>query len=259
MFWEFCAIRQEEWRNRNAGGPPPYTTDKVLRVKSIPNVFRELDRETMWMHSNIDSRKPADAIYGSIAFRLTCRIPLHEAFGGIPTVDQHDEWVRYLHEARGRGDRIFTRIYWTPHLYSYIRSMDTIAEHIDMITAKVTSADKIQDTFNALRELPSIRNFFAWQVTADLLEAKVNTFDEDSWCFLGPGPIHAFHLMYNERMTQSKAMVIARKYREVQHRALANTQTPWIPPPHIPEITLKNVEHALCEYFRWVSAHWRIG
>jgi hypothetical protein len=267
MFWEFCAIRQDEWHRRWGKAPPDltyirpdekYTTDPILARKDIPNVFRELDYETRFMHHYVDPRPARDILFGSIAFRLTAKVGPHRDFGGPPRVDQFEEWVQHLHKQREQGKPIFIRIYHTPSLRDYLEALEVIAEHADEIVRQLQASKTLKDAYYVLHGLPRIRNFYAWQCMADLLESKVVNFDENEWCFLGPGPIRAFEMMYLTRYNQNEAMVIARKLRDAQHKALATTQTPWVPPPHIPEFTLKNIEHALCEYMRWVWAHWRM-
>src|SRR5574339_358527 len=138
MFWEFCAIRMEEWRNRNAGGPPPFTTDPVLKMrgegsKTIPNVMRELDPETIFMHKHIDPRGPADQLFGSIAFRLTAKIGPHDTFGGPPRVQDLSRWEQHLLKCRQNGIATFIRIYHTPSLAQYIEALQDIADGIDIL------------------------------------------------------------------------------------------------------------------------------
>lgn len=250
-------MRQEEWWNRHLGAGPPFTTDPVLSVKSIPNVFRELDWENIWLHKHIDNQGTRVALFGAVAFRLTNRIPPHESFGGVPRAEQAKAWLEHLEDQRRKGVAMFTRIFHTPSLYQYNESLLELAEHIDHLSDNIDRTKSIREAFYEVHKIPRVRNFFAWQVTADLLEAKAIEFDEDTWCYLGPGPIRALNMMYGERMSQDKAMTIARRLLEVQDRALKNTYVPWRPPPHIPRLTLKNIEHALCEYLRFVWAHWR--
>lgn len=259
MFWEFCAVRQEEWWNRHTKAGPPYTSDEVLRVKEIPNVFRELDGPNLFLHKHIDNQGIPYALFGAVAFRLTNVIKPHEDFGGVPRPEQAEAWLRHLEEQRSKGVAMFTRIFHTPSFFQYREALLELAEHVDLLAKNISQADGIQAAFNEVHKIPRVRNFFAWQVTADMLEAKAIEFDEDTWCYLGPGPIRALHMMYGKRMSQSEAMVYARRLLEVQDKALKNTQVPWRPPPHIPRFTLKNIEHALCEFLRWTWAHWRIS
>jgi hypothetical protein len=257
MFWEFCAVRQEEWWNSKSGEPRPWSADPVMAHRPPPNVFRELDRECEWLHENLVRREPRDVIFGSIAFRLTNRIPPHETFGGTPRADQVDAFMKHLYRCRDQGMRLFTRIFHTPSLGQLDETLHIISEHIDPITEQFVNGKDMQESYYVLHGLPRVRNFFAWQCTADSLEAGIVNHNEDSWCYLGPGPLRAFHMMYGRKFSQKEGMVIARRLRDVQHKALRGTRVPWQPPPQFPELTLKNIEHALCEYLRWTNAHLR--
>lgn len=260
MFWEFCAIRMDEWWNRHQGLGPPYTTDPALQryVGDIPNVFRELDGPNIYLNNHIVGQGTAAALFGAVAFRLTNKIEIHEGFGGVPRPEQFPEWKEYFVKARARGVLAFTRIFQTPSTGQYLETLEELSSNIKPVSAAIDAAPTMRDAYYEIQKINRVRNFFAWQVTADMLEAKAMNYDENSWCYLGPGPLHALHLMYGKRYSQSQAMVIARKLHEVQHRALANTKFPYRLPPGYKELTLKNIEHALCEYYRWVKAHWRI-
>ncbi len=250
----------DEWWNRHQGIGPPYTSDPALQryVGDIPNVFRELDGPNIYLNNHIKGKGTAAALFGAVAFRLTNKIEIHEGFGGIPRPEQYDAWKAYFVNARSRGVPAFTRIFQTPTSWQYLDTLGELAESIDSITEEINNQKTLRDAYYSIQKINRVRNFFAWQVTADMLEAGALNYDENSWCYLGPGPLHALHLIHNRRYTQKQAMVIARKMHELQHRALSNTLIPYRLPPGYQEMTLKNIEHALCEYYRWVKAHWRI-
>ena len=260
MFWEFCAIRMDEWWNRHQGLGPPYTGDPALQryVGDIPNVFRELDAPNIYLHNCINEQGTAVALFGAVAFRLTNKIEIHEGFGGVPRPEQFKEWKEYFYDARARGVPAFTRIFQTPSTGQYLETLSELADNIGTLARRIDACSSLREAYYEIQKINRVRNFFAWQVSADMLEAKALKYDENSWCYLGPGPLHAFHLMYNRRFSQKEGMVIARRLHEVQHRALANTKIKYRLPPGYKELTLKNIEHALCEYYRWVKAHWRI-
>ncbi len=261
MFWEFCAIRMDEWWNRHEGLGPPYTADPALQryVGDIPNVFRELDEPNEFLHNCIVDQGTEVALFGSVAFRLTNRIPVHASFGGVPRPEQLPEWKAHFLRARAMGIPTYTRIFQTPTTDQYFETLEELVTILKPLAKDIDNSPTMRDAYYHLQRINRIRNFFAWQVTADMLEAHAMNYDENSWCYLGPGPLHAFKLMYNRSIGQKEGMLIARRLHEVQHRALANTKIPFRLPPGYKELTLKNIEHALCEYYRWVKAHWRIS
>ena len=96
--------------------------------------------------------------------------------------------------------------------------------------------------------------FAAWQVTCDLLESGcVGPEAEataESWALLGPGALAGAALADGQFKTlrPTDALDVALALRDAQPADLE-------PPPEAPgRFSLKNVEHALCEYARWVRA-----
>jgi hypothetical protein len=260
MFWEFCAIRMDEWHKRHAGLGPPYTADPALQryVGDIPNVFRELDEPNIYLHKYIDGQGTAVALFGAVAFRLTNQIGIHDGFGGVPRPEQFEAWRTYFYDARLRGIKAYTRIFQTPSTTQYFETLEELVENLPILVPMINESKDMKEGYYNIQKINRVRNFFAWQVMADMLEAKAVNWDENSWCYLGPGPLHALGLMYNRKFGQKEGMIYAQRLHEVQHKALANTKIPYRLPPGYKELTMKNIEHALCEYYRWVKAHWRI-
>jgi hypothetical protein len=52
-FWRFVHERQEIWRKKSAGEPAPWTSDPILRYNSFTNVYRELDRGTLYLQQHL--------------------------------------------------------------------------------------------------------------------------------------------------------------------------------------------------------------
>lgn len=250
----------QEWWNRHEGLGPPYTADPVLQrwVTDIPNIFRELDEPNIYLHKYIDGQGTAVSLFGAVAFRLTNQICIHDGFGGVPRPEQFEAWRKYFYEARLRGVKAFTRIFQTPSTGQYFETLEELVENLPVLVPMIDNSKDMQEAYYHIQKINRVRNFFAWQVLADMLEAKAVNFDENSWAYLGPGPLRAMELMYRRKMGQREALVYARRLHEVQHKALANTLVPFKLPPGYKELTLKNIEHALCEWLRWVNHHWRI-
>ncbi|MFZ5425114.1 MAG: nucleotide kinase domain-containing protein [Patescibacteria group bacterium] len=49
----FMAERMKIWAKKNAGLNPPYTADKTLQTYKFCNIYRELDRQTIEIHSHL--------------------------------------------------------------------------------------------------------------------------------------------------------------------------------------------------------------
>lgn len=53
QFWRFVHERQEIWRKKSASEPAPWTSDPILRCNSFTNVYRELDRGTLYLQQHL--------------------------------------------------------------------------------------------------------------------------------------------------------------------------------------------------------------
>ena len=47
-FFAYARKRHEIYLKRKAGEPPPWTDDPILQQYRFTNVFRELDKTTLW-------------------------------------------------------------------------------------------------------------------------------------------------------------------------------------------------------------------
>ena len=52
-FLKFAHERHEIYLRRTAGRPKPWTRDPILQTYSFTNVYRELDRVTIWVREHI--------------------------------------------------------------------------------------------------------------------------------------------------------------------------------------------------------------
>ena len=100
--------------------------------------------------------------------------------------------------------------------------------------------------------IPNVGDFFAWQILCDLLECKVLGWNTDNqWACLGPGAKNGLRRIFCLETTRG----------ELKHtrllRDLCYPKGPKsgfarmglkFPAFLLKELSLKNVEHALCEY-----------
>lgn len=80
-FFEFARERHAVHLRRRAGQSPPFTQDPVIQQYKFTNVFRELDRTTVWFRENVrdPKRHDADAILSTMVFRWFNRVTTGEA------------------------------------------------------------------------------------------------------------------------------------------------------------------------------------
>jgi hypothetical protein len=47
--WDWIQERHRIYLEKAAGAPPPWTTDEIMQTYRFCNVFRELDKVTVWV------------------------------------------------------------------------------------------------------------------------------------------------------------------------------------------------------------------
>lgn len=89
-FFAFARERHSIYLRRQAGQARPWTTDPILQKYSFTNVFRELDRTTVWWRAVSDTmRDKPEVLLATVLFRWFNRISTGEAiFNPDPLVQQ---------------------------------------------------------------------------------------------------------------------------------------------------------------------------
>jgi alpha-glutamyl/putrescinyl thymine pyrophosphorylase clade 1 len=79
-FFAFCRERHQIYLRRQAGDPWPWTRDPILQRYKFTNVFRELDRTTVWFREHVRDRMRADpaVLLATVVFRWFCRQEIGE-------------------------------------------------------------------------------------------------------------------------------------------------------------------------------------
>lgn len=111
-----------------------------------------------------------------------------QALGGIPT---REEWTIFQSKFRKLPPPVFTSAHLNPGVNRYLEAMQFLKTNVSSKAVKLFEASQARDLekcFNIIREIPHVGNFFAWQVTCDLLESKcLAPCTDNDWTMLGPG------------------------------------------------------------------------
>jgi hypothetical protein len=252
-FWSFVAARQRAYWAREAGGPPPYSDDPALARYHFCNVYREADRGTRWFQAHRPPRQRslegyADVLWAAVAYRLVNRIATFEAYGRIPARGERVAWVEFLVRRNALGEQVFTGRHMNRGVACYAMTLEALDPRCREYAEQLAETSTLAEACDRLRQLPSVGPFFAWQIVCDLVESGVVPSDDD-WALLGPGARAGAALV----RVDLPPLDVARWLRDAQIELLDGAVLK--PPPEAPgPFSLKNVEHALCEYARYVRA-----
>lgn len=276
-FWRFVALRQAAYWRRERGQGPPYSDDPAIARYHFCNVYREADRGTRWFQSH-RTPSPDDSpvglisheIWQSVVYRLVNRISTFEAYGRIPQFEEGDAWLQFLIDRMGAGEKIFTGRHLNRGYACYAATVSYLEDSgLFDVSCAVLDAGTLEAVCRQLTTIPNVGRFFAWQVTCDLVESDAlpRYGDSDTWAMLGPGAVNGAKLVVGAdpaadaamrdrgTLSQWESLLVVRALQERQAECLDKACMELVPPPEAPgPMSLKNVEHALCEYARYVRA-----
>ena len=206
-FFDTMLERQLIWKRRFIDKlPRPWTTDQILRDNKFTNVYRSLDKNSMWEIENIilnDNLDLKNLIWKILFFRLfnnpttfSYSPPVHvDLFGnpleannildcacqfgkdgdGIPDYDDYDadRYLAWLKRLRSMGENPFTNAY----LISSKGDRDTyftktvlpeFHDRLDELIERCKTETSAEKLFKYLKTFPNIADFMAFQLYMDL-------------------------------------------------------------------------------------------
>ena len=261
-FFLFVYERQCIWVRRKQNSEGPCTDDPILQSHFFCNNYRELDRGTSFFHAYIrqlnESRKHwakrdwiEAVLWASYCYRQVNRV---ETFGQAsfpnPTQKDLNVYLRKI-ERLSRDRSVFTAAHQTtclPLYKSWLRQVLT-DKILEAVARELCKAPDLQTCKKACMKLPGVGSFFAWQILCDLDESGCLAFQKDSFCELGPGAKQGLDLIFLKSKL-STPLQSAKKLVNLQssvYRSLGIEFPYW----DGRTLSLKEVEHSLCEYSKY--------
>jgi 5-hmdU DNA kinase, helical domain len=250
-FFAYARERYNIHLKRAAGVPAPWTTDRVLREWRFCNVFREDDKTTAWFREQVRNplRWDRKVIMATIAFRWFNRVDVGERLLPVFLADGWDE----------RAARRLLRGWITPLVTgAYIVKTPPGMKKLDGICACLARAGELsllgcvslEEAHRRVLAVPYLGNFMAYEVVTDLRHTAYLEFapDINTWANPGPGAArglgHVFGAARGPRKEQIQHMCLLLEASRDEKYWLRN----W------PAWELREVEHTLCEYDKYVRA-----
>jgi len=241
-------------------------------------------------HDESDLGVLSHELWQSVSYRLLNRVATFEAYGGLPERGGEERWLNYVAARMAAGERAFTGRHQCRGYSRYYATVCWLRDGgLGQVTEALLDAETLEAACAIVRKIPGCGAFFSWQVLCDLLESgrggrfeAVRDFpDLHTWVMLGPGAVAGARLVTllppsqlslpddlideltwaadqrtgPRQLNRKECLVVARMLQETQEECLKMADAELVPPPQAPgRMSLKNVEHALCEYARYVRA-----
>lgn len=237
-FFEFVYKRQVVWQSRSDGEPQPWTQDKLLQRYNFCNVYRELDRGTIYFRAEVKKARLRDAVplstedllgdvlWRSVVYRLMNKIETFEAWGkGIPSPQEFGAFEKFLRKQRQHGATLFTSAHQVIGFDRYVGTLKSVHKQLPTFVRKLREQrGDAKACFEILRGTRNVGPFFAWQILCDLLEEPglLAPGLEDQWVQLGPGAQRGLRRAFGTLITsEAEQLEGAQLLARVQHDAFA--------------------------------------
>jgi hypothetical protein len=291
-FYQFCYERHSIWVRRFIKKePPPWTKDLILRDLKFTNVYRELDRGTMWYNEHIaepylkarslDSGNQSanrffleeaemELIWETILYRLLNRIETFEAVG-IPTINAYGPKVfgDKLRAFEKAGNSVFTSAHLTlptrviggSKIDKYIEVLDYVHEMIVELHQMIKRCTSMKELHEKLRIIPCVGPFISYEVCTDFAMVGLTPFDEDSWANPGPGCKKGIRIIFPDPsyISLEDAIKKLRVEQDIHFKRLGLNFPYLTVYGKVKPLTLRAIEHSLCEFSKYWSVQHKAG
>lgn len=295
-FFRFVHERHQIWRNRFILKLPQekWTNNSILKTYKYTNVYRELDRGTLYYLStiakeymnSIDPNKTAcydnekafrRMLWKTIIYRLCNRIETFEETG-FPEVEDfdssniHNNFHEKLDMISKRGLAVMTSAHLTCPAYygntkveAYMHAINDAHQKIDGMVLSIFDVTCSEEVFTILRRVHCVGVFIAYEVLCDLMYTKSirnrkdgKCFVEDDWANPGPGAIEGIRLTYPSTTSRGRIMnrMIQLRDEQSKHFERLGIKFDFYEKFTKDHLSLRSLEHSLCEFQKyWLQKH----
>lgn len=274
-FWDFVTERQRIWHARRvAGEPAPWTEDPILRDKRFTNVYRLLDKGTLFPLYEIIAGPGSDQerVFQVVAYRLLNRIDSYLALR-----QPLAKWNRQAFEAgvaarRDAGLPVLTAAFVPVTMVTgghgekgvlpkIAGAIEVVRGRIGDFVTELRSCATPQEAHQAIRNMGGLYKtgpFISYQILLDLMypakddgTAVLPQLDADSWVYMGPGSTKSIGT--TAKQLGLKAHELCGVWHEMQYDALESRGFKFLRARNGAPVglSLADVEHGLCEWYKY--------
>lgn len=269
--WSWMSERHAIFLRRQSGQPKPWTDDPILRAYRFCNVFRELDRVTVWIRENI--REPfADHQHLWLMLAIARTINRPDTLGeliatpGAWPVDDHfdvEVFAAVLQRRIDAGLPCYTGAYmiraesnprvacyhWPKQQYVARIVIGELWKVRDQIEAQLSWTKTLQAAHRIFLPFRGWGPFMAYEVVTDLRWTRYlrSATDRMTWANAGPGALRGLNRLEGRPLQQKRS----------EGEACAAMQ--WLleqAPNHLPAgfpaLEMRDIEHSLCEVDKYL-------
>ena len=285
-FWKFVVERQYIWFRRFVLNKPyPWTRDPILQKYRFTNVYRELDKGTIYI---IEKLKPIqkdrrNVLFNVFVYRIYNKHRFFEKVNdGRPLdIDEFDvyEFINSLDKVIENEESVYSNAYLTypvvvkpdyrPHEkhVQHAFLIDWFRERIDEFLDTIDSAEDPREFMNLFMSIKGIKDFISYEFFTDLTYFKFfkQGWTDNDFVNIGKGARWGLNIMVFNKdsndflMKPEEYEYLAYKLRDEMERALKDLDLyeVWMTIyykdafTNVPFLSVRNIEHSLCEFRKY--------
>lgn len=284
-FFAFARERHSIYLRRQKGSPWPWTSDPILQKYKFTNVFRELDRTTVWFHENVRNalRDQPEVLLATVVFRWFNRIETAEVIFKQLLFSGETPWDHFLKTGEAwpmrsclasaypdgpyvtgaymiRSPTGMSKLDGMLHLCSEFWKTDWRAEADCLINGWGETESLTMEGFTEwLKEIPGQGPFLAYEIACDLRYTALleKALDIMTWANPGPGAQRGLNRLHgrlhpkprkpSKKWASSGGKNPDRANEEMRYLLdLSQREHYW--PQSWQPWEMRTVEHTLCEF-----------
>jgi len=284
-FFDFINERHMIYiRSKIDNEPWPWTSDKILQEYKFTNVFRELDTGTIWLRENwIEPFNDHPKLFFNVALYrqfnwwksmelLRFQIPMYSEMPDLwpaPTRGWDAQVAAdLLDDYKLVGNKIFTGAHMVRGPHGIPSSKDrwnSKAQYMlkDVLQAVWDAPEPdwgeltLEEAYNWLLKFKGFGPFTTYEVITDLRHTPYleNATDIMTWANAGPGAIRGINRMmglpYAKIQGKKRDIDYLEAMRELLRLSEDLTLRYIYLEEHVPELEMRDIEHALCEFDKY--------
>ena len=250
-FYNYINERHAIYLKRSIGIDFPWTEDEILQTYSFCNVYRELDKVTVWIRENWKepyADHPNLPFAMAVARQINWPDTLQEI--GFP---EHWNPERVKAIMQGRMDRK-EKVYTGAYMLTGTLGGTKVEQTIDKILTPLYESPpeilpySLEETWKKYLPYPGFSGFMAYEVVTDLRYTKYLEDADDimTWANAGPGAKRGLNRIHGRPLEQTiKPNQLTSEMLELLD--LASTYAGSF----LPTLEMREIEHCLCEYDKY--------
>ena len=250
-FYDYINERHAIYLKRFIGEPHPWTDDEILQTYSFCNVYRELDKVTVWIRENWKepyADHPNLPFAMAVARQINWPDTLQEI--GFPE-HWNPERVKAIMQGRmDRKEKVYTGAYMLTGTLGGTKVEQTIDKILTPLYENPPTIYKnsLEKTWAEYLPYAGFSGFMAYEVVTDLRHSKYleNAEDIMTWANAGPGAKRGLNRIHGRLLEQT----IKPRQLTIEMQELLDMAGDYIG-SFLPDLEMREIEHCLCEYDKY--------